>query len=238
MKEAARLERNTERLTECFSPFAGVLRTVLDEMESQGFRPRIQHAWRSEAEQLDLFKAGKTHVKFGFHNTVNAGGGKESLACDVLDDDQPLNSRTNYLLALSIAARAHGLETGIVWDLKAADAAPVEAALAAHNLGAPVRLGFDPTHVEVKGVSIAAARNGTRPTMAGVGAGPAPVASPPPVPAGAPPASGHVHVVTSGDTLGRIAKDNGITLARLLELNPEFKANPNLIKPGQQVHLP
>ena len=35
------------------------------------------------------------------------------------------------------------------------------------------------------------------------------------------------HIIRSGDTLWRVANDNGITLARLLELNPRVR-NPNL----------
>lgn len=46
------------------------------------------------------------------------------------------------------------------------------------------------------------------------------------------------YTVKSGDTLSKIAKDNGLTLAQLLEANPQFKANPNNIKVGDQVTLP
>lgn len=35
----------------------------------------------------------------------------------------------------------------------------------------------------------------------------------------------------------RIAKLHGTTLARVLELNPQFAANPNMIRPGQQVRV-
>ncbi|SES68143.1 LysM peptidoglycan-binding domain-containing M23 family metallopeptidase [Anaerobranca gottschalkii] len=45
-----------------------------------------------------------------------------------------------------------------------------------------------------------------------------------------------IYTVKKGDTLYRIAKNNGLTLKRLLELNPDIK-NPNLIYPGQQIFL-
>lgn len=45
-----------------------------------------------------------------------------------------------------------------------------------------------------------------------------------------------IYTVKKGDTLYRIAKGNGLTLKRLLELNPDIK-NPNLIYPGQQIFL-
>ena len=44
--------------------------------------------------------------------------------------------------------------------------------------------------------------------------------------------------VKKGDTLSKIAKANGITLAQLLDANPKFKANPNNIKVGDQLILP
>lgn len=44
--------------------------------------------------------------------------------------------------------------------------------------------------------------------------------------------------VKSGDTLSKIAKANGITLAQLLDANPRFKANPNSIKVGDVLVLP
>jgi len=46
------------------------------------------------------------------------------------------------------------------------------------------------------------------------------------------------HIIKSGDNLSKIAKDNGLTLGQLLEANPQFKANPNAIKVGDQVTIP
>lgn len=51
------------------------------------------------------------------------------------------------------------------------------------------------------------------------------------------PAATGAYTVKSGDTLSAIAKKANMTLDALLTLNPEFKANPNLIKPGQNVKL-
>ena len=44
--------------------------------------------------------------------------------------------------------------------------------------------------------------------------------------------------VKPGDTLSKIAKANGITLAQLLDANPRFKANPNNIKVGDVLVIP
>lgn len=51
------------------------------------------------------------------------------------------------------------------------------------------------------------------------------------------PVSG-VREVQEGDTLSAIAAQSGLTLAQVLELNPQFRANPDLIRPGDQVNLP
>lgn len=228
MDEAARNQRNADRLGECFPPFATVVRGVLDRLESQGFRPRIQEAWRSPEDQLKAVAAGHSKLKFGFHNVTGAGGAKEALACDILDDDSPLAPSTRYLLALAAAARAHAMETGILWGLAPQLVAGVEAALATGDLTAPVKVGWDPTHIQVTGITSAQAKAGARPTIGG-----APSPPPPPPPNGA----GRIHVVKAGETLSKIAKDHGTTLARILELNPELVPNPNLIRVGQEVRL-
>jgi type VI secretion system (T6SS) spike protein VgrG3/LysM domain-containing protein len=46
------------------------------------------------------------------------------------------------------------------------------------------------------------------------------------------------HIVKSGDTLSKIAKSNGLTLAQLLAANPKFRAKPNSIKVGDKVVIP
>jgi hypothetical protein len=163
MKEAARQQRNQQRLTECFPAFATTLRQVITDMEAQGFRPRIQDAFRTEAEQLEDFKKGTSKVKFGFHNITGAGGRKESLAVDLLDDDNPLDPPRRYLILLAEAARARGLQTGILFGLPAPLRKGANQAIAARNFDAKVKIGFDPTHVEVADISISEARAGKRP---------------------------------------------------------------------------
>lgn len=120
------------------------------------------------------YNAGTSHLKFGYHSVTGAGGKKEALAADVLDDTRPLGPTTRYKLALALAARAQGLETGILFDLRPALVAGVEAALAAKNLNANVKTGWDPTHVQVTSPAVAAARMGG-PTLSSP-------PNPPPVP--------------------------------------------------------
>ena len=226
MKESARLARNTQRLTEMFPGQATATRKVLDRMEAQGFRPRIQDAWRSPADQLVAFQRGTSGVRFGFHNVTGPGGAKESLACDVLDDDHPLGPPTRYLLALTVAARAEGLDTGILWKLSPPLAAGVEAAIADEDIDRRVRIGFDPTHIQCVGLTIAQARGGSRPAFSGT-----------PVAVVSSTSTNRFHVVVRGETLGGIARRFGLTLARVLQLNPQKRANPNLILVGEKIRV-
>src|SRR5688572_19064293 len=46
------------------------------------------------------------------------------------------------------------------------------------------------------------------------------------------------YTVKSGDTLWQIAQQHGVSLQKLLDDNPQFKANPDLIHPGQGVKIP
>lgn len=57
-----------------------------------------------------------------------------------------------------------------------------------------------------------------------------------PAPTPTPDGSGTDYIVQSGDTLWGIANAHGLSLARLEQLNPQI-ANPNLIYPGQAVHV-
>jgi LysM repeat protein len=45
-------------------------------------------------------------------------------------------------------------------------------------------------------------------------------------------------IVRAGDTLSGIAKEAGVGLQELLQLNPQFQQNPSIIRPGQSVTLP
>lgn len=161
MQESARIQRNKDRLGECHPQFSARLNRVILALEAQDFRPRIQDAWRSKQDQLIAFQTHHSDVTFGFHNATGPNGEKMALAVDLLDDDNPLDSPVRYLLALAIAARDHGLTTGILWHRKGQPAlVEAEAAIVARNIDEKVHVGWDPTHVEVVGVSLAEAQQG------------------------------------------------------------------------------
>lgn len=164
MDEAAREARNESRLKECHSAFAARLKRVIDRLEGMNLRPRIQDAWRSPAEQRKAFETGHSKLLFGFHNVTGMNGEKESLAVDLLDDDAPLSPGTPYILRLAAAARAEGLSTGVLWGLPTKLRKATDAAITAGDFDAPVKVGWDPCHVEPTGITVAQAKSGERPT--------------------------------------------------------------------------
>ena len=54
---------------------------------------------------------------------------------------------------------------------------------------------------------------------------------------GAPAPAGGDYTVKRGDTLSAIAQQQGVSLSSLIAANPQI-SNPNVIHPGQQIHLP
>ena len=158
-----RKQRNADRLLELFSTFRTKIQNTISELEAEGLRPRIQDAYRSPADQLKAFNTGHSKLKFGFHNVTGSNGEKESLAVDMLDDDNPLNMTTSYLLKLAHASEKNGLSTGIRWGLPKKLRLAIDEAIFSQNWNAPVKIGWDPTHVEPVGITVTEAKNGKRP---------------------------------------------------------------------------
>lgn len=163
MKEADRRARNAQRMTTLYPTFVARLSAVIKELETGGLRPRIQDAWRSPADQLEAYNAGHSKLKYGFHNVTGPAGEKESLAVDLLDDDAPLNPGTPYVLRLTAAAEKHGLTTGARWGLPIKLQQAIDTAILDKNWDAPVKVGWDPLHVEPTGITVAEAKAGKRP---------------------------------------------------------------------------
>lgn len=171
MEEQARRQRNQQRLGECFPAFAERVRKVISDMEGENFRPRIQDGYRTPEDQLKAFNNGNSLVKFGFHNVTGAGGKPESLAVDLIDDDHPLASGRRYVMRLAAFAEKHGLNSGIFFFTSKTPAskkeglrAAIREAVKAQNFDPKIVIGFDPTHLEATGLTIADAKAGKRPT--------------------------------------------------------------------------
>lgn len=163
MTDEARRALNDARLGECYPTFAARIRTLLAALEADGFRPRIQCAWRSPAEQAEAKRTGRSKLAFGFHNVTGTNGQPEALAVDVLDDDAPLEPTMRYLVALAIAARRVGCQTGILWGLPPRLQTQLDAAIDAGDLAAAAafeKRGWDPCHVEPRFLSVTGARHG------------------------------------------------------------------------------
>jgi hypothetical protein len=163
MKEADRQKRNADRLTQLYPTFRARLKKVIATLEANGVRPRIQDAWRSPADQKIAYDTGHSKLLFGFHNVTGADGTPESLAVDMIDDDSPLASGKSYLLQLAAAAEKAGLMTGIRWGVPSKLVAAIDQAIAAKDWKANVKVGWDPTHVQPTGVTVAQAKAGKRP---------------------------------------------------------------------------
>lgn len=163
VNEAARRQRNHDRLQQLHGSFAARVATVIAELEGEGWRPRIQDGWRSVAAQEAAFAAGHSKLKFGFHNISGADGQPQALAVDMLDEDAPLNPGKPYLLRLAAAAESAGLTSGIRWGLTPRLAQAIDLAIANREWQAPVKIGWDPTHLEPVGLTVAQARAGQRP---------------------------------------------------------------------------
>lgn len=163
MKEADRKKRNESRLKELHPKFRTRLARVIAALEADDIRPRIQDGWRSKEDQLKAYETGNSKLKFGFHNITSDAGVPEALAVDLLDDNNPLNPTTVYLLKLAAAAESAGLSTGVRWGLPKRVCAAIDNAIATKSWLTEVKVGWDPCHVETNGVTVAQARQGRRP---------------------------------------------------------------------------
>ena len=163
MNEAERKQRNYVKIHELHPSVRPRMEAVVQELESYGYRPRIQEAWRSPKDQLAAYRAGTSKVKFGFHNVTAADEAKEALAADIWDDDRPFNAKTHFMLHLLAAAEKNGLTTGIRWSLSENRIKLIEDAIAKEDWKRPVWVGWDPLHVEVTGITIQEAEAGKRP---------------------------------------------------------------------------
>lgn len=163
MKEADRKARNAARLVELYPIFRSKVSVVILDLESRGWRPRIQDAWRSPQDQLKAYNSGHSKLKFGFHNVTGKNGEKEALAVDLLDDDSPLRIGRPFLLHLADAAQKAGVVTGIRWGVPKKLVDAIDDAIAAHDWNAIVKIGWDPTHIEPTDLTVAQAKKGARP---------------------------------------------------------------------------
>lgn len=162
MTEPDRKKRNEDRIAECWPVFGNKVRAILEDLSGHGFRPRIQDAWRSPVDQLAAYNSGHSKLRFGFHNVTAKSGRKEALAVDILDDDHPNQESKRFLLMLASSAASHDLETGIDWGLPQKLKDAITDAITAKDWGAPVKISWDPCHVQPYRITPKQAKQGMR----------------------------------------------------------------------------
>jgi hypothetical protein len=167
MIEIERKMRNETKLLEMHPAFRVRLQSVIKELESYGYRPRIEQAWLSQQEQADAYRSGRSGVIYGFHNITSPAGVEEALAADVWDDNDFAHQQTPFMLHLLAAAEANGLTTGMRWELSPEKVEAIDDAIAIKNWDGPIYAGREPLHVEITGLSIQDAKDGKRPPMPG-----------------------------------------------------------------------
>jgi hypothetical protein len=167
MTATERHKHNHSLLSRVYLPMRPKIEAILTDLESHDWQPQIDAlVWRSPAEQLAKYRAGYSRLKWGLHNASNRDGSAASLAADIVDTRHLWQPPLVYWFHLARSARAHGLDTGILWGLTTKERAVVNHALQSRN-DSPgrIRIGWDPAHVQPPNISITAARLGFRPKL-------------------------------------------------------------------------
>ena len=146
-----RATRNSIKISELHPSFAVKVRAILRDLEGKGWSPVIVCGWRSEEEQLRLYKQKRTKIKYGFHNITGKNGKPESFAVDIIDANLGYKAPNAFWLMLASSALAHGCETGVLWTganillrKRIADAIKERKF---YEYKGP--LGWDPSHVQM-----------------------------------------------------------------------------------------
>ena len=165
MNEADRKQRNHIKIHELHPAIRSRMEAVLSELESFGYRPRIQEAWIAPNIQLARYYAGRSSQKYTFHNVTAESGTKEALAVDIWDDDRPTTPKSHFMLHLLAAAENNDFTTGIRISLSENRIKLIEDAVAQKDWMRPVWVGADPLHVEVTSLTVQEAEAGKRPEL-------------------------------------------------------------------------
>jgi hypothetical protein len=133
--------------------FKTKVEAVFAKLRSQGHNPGLGAAWRSEEDQLQKEKEGKSQVKVGKHSNVDPNtGARKSWAADVVErsagwggsGDTPQKLKAfNFFEALGAAAAEVG---GLVWG---GTWSPKEKTYQEKTFN----IGWDPAHIELAGTS-------------------------------------------------------------------------------------
>lgn len=168
MNEAQRTAQNLARLELVDSSIRTQVRHVLGTLEYYGFKPLISsEVFRTPAEQLRLYRLGRSKVKWGFHCATTPDGKPGSLAADIIDAYKGWDASYKFWLTLGYAAKAQGLNWGGYFGLNSRQHGLLASYLPGIKTGVfpdanNIRFGWDVAHIETARVTIAEAKAGKR----------------------------------------------------------------------------
>jgi hypothetical protein len=152
--EVRRIALNADGLMDCDVAFAAKAKSVIHDLEAQGFRPWIRGSWRSVEAQEQAFNSSRSELRLGFHNITGPRGERRGFAMDVIEDQDSKNTSAKYAISLALAARKYGLATGILWGLNSQERAAVGMAIETQRFDKSIKLGWDPCHLEPQGLTL------------------------------------------------------------------------------------
>jgi hypothetical protein len=164
--EARRLNQNAVNLAKMSPVMRPKIRAVLTDMESNGYKPLIDNAvFRSPAEQMKLYKAGYSKVTFSYHCATTKNGKADSLAADIIDQRFGWLgvAPRSYWFLLARSGWVHNLYSGSHFGLTKAQRKAFDLALDLRDMGYSGPLGWDRSHLEPRGVTLAQVKAGKRP---------------------------------------------------------------------------
>lgn len=151
---------SSKKLSDLYGPFEERVKSVIADMEEQGFQVEIRETYRDAERQKFYRDAGWSKVTWGYHMAENPDGTPGALAIDlkpkgvsILDNasEKDVNLAGKFFIALRDTARKHGLKTGGEFSVRPG------------NTWAKFGLGWDPGHMEYRNLTLARARRGERP---------------------------------------------------------------------------
>ena len=165
MDDKARHLRNLQEIQQLYPTMRPKIQAIINDLEGQGYKPRIQEAYRNQQAQNAALLSGHSKVRNSFHGITGPGGQPEALAVDLLNDQANVQQPSqDYLLRLASSAQGHGLMTGAQWGLPDDQRKAIQTAVANRNFDQPgIRLGWDPTHVQPVDITVEQAQRGKRP---------------------------------------------------------------------------
>jgi hypothetical protein len=107
-----------KKLLSMHSELAQKVRSLMNELRGRGFQPRIHYGWRSAQVQAQLLAAGRSKLKFSFHNAQRPDGTPNAYAADIIDARYGWSKEAEaggFWQALGEEARKQGLVWGGDW---------------------------------------------------------------------------------------------------------------------------